>query len=643
MKHSVRNALLIGAWMATTGFAPDTPSYDLIIRHGTVFDGGGGKPVVADVGIIGDRVIAIGDLAGARATREEDATGLYVTPGFVSVHDHSALDAYARPEGLLTQGVTTAIANPDGGGALDIAAQLSPAAGLGLNYGAYIGFNSVWREVVGLDDRRATPAEIKAMRALVLRGLEQGAFGLSSGLDYKPSFWATTDEAIAVAEVARRWRTGLPSHERVFPGNGYSSMAGMRETVAIGEKAGLMPIITHMKLQGRDHGKAAEAFAMFASAGTRGGQPVGVDAYPYTFGATSLEQLLIPAWAQTGGMDAMLARFKDPALRAKIIAETNEATDVRWGGAGHVYIVDDQTELTDVMRRMGGISAGEAIVRSLEAGKRRVILRFGVEADQVEILRNPLTVVSCDCGATTSKTGHPRNWGSFPRFLGRYVREQKLVGWGEAVRKMTALPATMIGLSERGYLLPGMIADVTVFDPKTVIDRATIDAPTLPSVGIRTVIVNGQVAFKDGKLAELPVGVRLARSRHEPGRPMNYDVARSLSLTGSVGDGGRVSIRLQQAARAARPTGDVTLSGAPFGGTLVLQPSVLQTTRGWASVTGVARRSDGRRVALTLQIEQADPLAGGAPGITVIENGKVIAESKLPAGAVRLSQAPVRR
>jgi N-acyl-D-aspartate/D-glutamate deacylase len=643
MRHSVRVALLVGAWTATTGFVPDPPRYDLIIRHGTVFDGSGGKPVVADVGIVGDRVIAIGDLAGARAGREEDATGLYVTPGFVSVHDHSAPDAYARPEGLLTQGVTTAIANPDGGGALDIAAQLSPAAGLGLNYGAYIGFNSVWREVVGLDDRRATPVEIAAMRALVLRGLEQGAFGLSSGLDYKPSFWATADEAIAVAEVARSWRTGLPSHERVFPGNGYSSMAGMQETLKIGERAGLMPIITHMKLQGRDHGKTAEAFAMLAHASASGGQPVGVDAYPYTFGATSLEQLLIPAWAQTGGMEAMLERFKDPVLRRKIIAETNEATDVRWGGAGHVYIVDDQTELTEVMRRMGGVSAGEAIVRSLEAGRRRVILRFGVEADQVAILRNPLTVVSCDCGATTSKTGHPRNWGSFPRFLGRYVREQKLVGWSEAVRKMTALPATMIGLSERGYLLPGMIADVTVFDPATVIDRATIDAPTLPSIGIRTVIVNGQIAFKDGKLAERPVGVRLVRSRHEPGRPMRYGIARSLSLAGSIGDGGHIAIRLQQAANAVRPTGSVALNGKRFGGTLVMQPSILQTTHGWASVTGTAQRGNGRQVALTLQIEQADPLAGNASGITVIENGKVIAESRLPVGAVRLSQAAVRR
>ena len=537
----------------------------------------------------------------------------------------------------MTQGVTTAIANPDGGGPLDIVAQLTPKTGLGLNYGAYVGFNSLWHDVVGLDDRRATPAEIDRMRALVLRGMENGAFGLSSGLDYKPSFWATTDEVVAVAKVASRWRTGFPNHERVFPGNGFSSMAGMAETVEIGERAGLMPIITHMKLQGRDHGKVGAAFTTFAKATARGAY-VGVDAYPYTFGATSLEQLLIPNWAQAGGMEAMLARFKDPALRPRIITETNDTVDTRWGGAGSVYIVDDQRELTDVMRADGGISAGEAIVRQLEAGKRRVILRFGVEADQVAILRNPLTAISCDCGATTSPVGHPRNWGSFPRFLGRYVRDERLVSWGEAVRKTTALPATMVGLSERGYLLPGMIADVTLFDPAKVIDRATVERPTLRSEGIRTVIVNGRVALDRGVVSTSPAGVRLVRSQHEPGRPMNVDIARMLSVAATTREGVAFTIRLSQAAHAARPVGSVTVRAVPGNGTLTIRPSILQTTAGWASVTGIATRRDGTPVAVTLQVEQADPFAGGKPSVTMLLDGKVVTTGTLPARTVRVTQ-----
>ena len=150
-------------------------------------------------------------------------------------------------------------------------------------------------------------------------------------------------------------------------------------------------------------------------------------------------------------------------------------------------------ELTDVIVEMDGVSPGEAIMRLLEQGERRVLLRFGTEKDQEAIVSHPLTAVSCDCGATTSFTGHPRNWGSYPKFLGRYVREKQLVSWGEAVRKMTALPATMIGLTERGYLLPGMVADITIFDPATIIDRSTMAEPFLPSTGIKTVIVNGKI------------------------------------------------------------------------------------------------------------------------------------------------------
>ncbi len=613
--------------------APASQSYDVIIRNGTVFDGTGTEGRVTDVGIVGDRVVAIGDLSKASGAIVKDATSLFVSPGFISVHDHSAPTSYARPEGILTQGVTTAIANPDGGGELDLVKQLNVP--LGLNYGGYIGFNSVWGNVVGYDNRRATPDEIERMKALVLKGLEDGAFGLSSGLDYKPSFWATADEVIAVGKVASGWRTNFTNHERVFPGNGYSSMAGMRETLEIGEKAGMMPVITHMKLQGRDNGKTVEALALATDA-KKQGYDVGMDAYPYTYGSTSLEQLTIPSWAQEGGRDAMLARFKDPALRAKIIADTNEQVEVRWMGPKGVYIVDIEKRLPVEMAARGNISAGEAIVQLLEEGNRRVLLSFGTEEDQAALLKDPLQVVSCDCGANTSKVGHPRNWGSFPRFLGRYVREQKLVSWGEAVRKMTALPAAMVGLSERGYLLPGMVADITLFDPKTVIDQSTVEAPTLPSIGIASVIVNGKFALDAGKMTDGTFGARLVRSRHEPSRPMNFDIARSVSAKGAVG-GATVAINLAQAANAAAPTGKVSVKGLP-GGTLSFTPSILQTTKGWASVTGTGKRGSGKTEAITLQFEQADPFGDGKPTLTVLADGKPILEGALPAGGIVVTE-----
>ena len=629
MRRPLFTVLLLAAAPLLAQSAP-APTYDLVIRGGTVFDGSGGPGRVADVGITGDRIMAVGDLGSARGRIERSARGRYVSPGFVSVHDHSQPAAYARPANLLTQGITTAITNPDGGGPLDLPKQL--AVPLGLNYGAYIGFNSVWSEVVGLDNRRATPAEIARMKGLVEAGMAAGAFGVSAGLDYKPGFWATTDEVVAVSAAATRWRTGFTNHERVHEGNGYSSMAGMTETVAIGARAGLQPIITHMKLQGRDQGRTRAAFALASRAPS--GVQVGFDAYPYTYGSTSLEQLTVPAWAQVGGIDAMLARFRDPALRPRIARETQAQLDVRWGGPRGVYLSEMRRELTDVIATTGNPAPGEAVLRLLEAGQRRVLLRFGTEADQAAIMAHPLTAVSCDCGATTSTTGHPRNYGAYPRFLGLHVRGQRLVSWGEAVRKMTALPATMIGLTERGYLLPGMIADVTVFDPATVIDRATIDAPTTPSLGIDTVVVNGRLALDGGRATGAVVGRALARGRHEPGRPMSRG-ARTLRID-AAGAGGRpIAVRLDQGAGAARPDGTMRLAG--LGGKAVrFTPALLQTTAGWASVTGVGAWPDGRRQAFTLVAETRDPFADGRPTVTLFADGRRIARSTLRAGAVAI-------
>jgi len=476
------------------------PTYETILRRGTIVDGTGGRLYQADIGIHNGHLARIGDLSKESALVEIDVAGLYVAPGFINIHSHASPAALATAENMLTQGVTTEIVNPDGGGPPDIAQQLNDAngGGLALNVGAYIGFNSVWASVMGAADRRATPADIERMRALVLGGLDRGAWGVSAGLDYKPAYYAQTEEVIRVVEAAAPWRTNFTNHDRLTPDSGFSSRTGIAETIAIGEKAGVMPIVTHMKAQGREQGTAAKLLAMMQEATGRG-RYTAADAYPYLAGQTGLGALLIPAWAQSGGREEMLKRFKDPAQRARIVAETESAMAARFGGPEGVYLPATQRELVDLMREQRA-SAGETVLRVLEQGDVTAILRFGAEADLVKILQHPTTSIACDCGASTDTHQHPRAFGSFPRVLGRYVRETKALTWEDAVRKMTALPASTIGMLDRGFVATGMAADLTVFDPATVIDRATYEDASIPSAGIPYVIVGGQPVVERGEV-----------------------------------------------------------------------------------------------------------------------------------------------
>ena len=307
-----------------------------------------------------------------------------------------------------------------------------------------------------------------------------------------------------------------------------------------------------MKAQGSEQGTAGTLLGMMQQATARGDYTA-ADAYPYLAGQTSLGALLIPAWAQDGGRDQMLERFADPALRTRIVAETEHAMNARFGGAAGVFLPQTKQELTDIMREMQ-VTAGEAVVRLLEKGNVGAILRFGSEPDLVKILQHPTTSIACDCGASTETRQHPRAFGTFPRVLGRYVREQQVLTWEDAVRKMTALPANTIGMVDRGFLAPGMAADVTVFDPATVIDHATYEDAGQLSEGIRIVLVNGRMALRDGKVTGEQGGRVLARDSHMPSRAMTA-IARRLNVAGAVtlqrgrASGGRHLTRRQGAPR----------------------------------------------------------------------------------------------
>lgn len=640
--NRARAALLA---LAAVGFAqPAVPAFDLILRGGAVVDGTGGAPFVADVGISGAYIAAIGDLSANEAPLEIDARGLHVAPGFINLHSHATADGLRTAENMLTQGVTTEILNADGGGPVDIGPQLAGLAerGLAVNVGANIGFNSAWTSVVGEADRRPTPDDIRRMRDILFSNLERGAWGVSSGLDYKPAYFAHAEEVVEVVSAAAPWRTIFTNHDRLTPESRYSSRAGIAETLAIGQRARLVPLVTHMKVQGREQGTAAAVLRLMSDATSRG-QYAAADAYPYLAGQSGLGALIIPAWAQDGGRARMLERFKDPATRARIVVEAEEAMAARFGGPAGVFLPASRRELTDVMRERN-LSAGETLVSLLEEDDAGAILRFGAEEDLIRILQHPATSVACDCGAVTpGRASHPRYYGTFPRVLGRYVRETNAMTLAQAVRKMTLLPAATIGMVDRGAIAVGMAADVTIFDAGAVIDRATFEEPTSPSVGIRHVLVNGRLALRDGVVTDERGGRTLARTKHMPARATNGGEARRVRANGVIAVAGgpdghvTVALDLSQRAGARAATGTLTLTGGAGGSTLRARAvGFLQTAGNWASVTARLRdERTGADHAVLVLVEARDPwLEGRSPSVTLVIDGQREMTGPLTGGTV---------
>jgi N-acyl-D-aspartate/D-glutamate deacylase len=641
-RRSLRHLILPGVLAVATALthAQATPpvSYDVIVRGGTVVDGTGQPRITADVGIVRGYIARVGRLAGQTAATEIDATGLYVTPGFINIHSHATAEGLQRAENMLAQGVTTEILNADGGGPTDLDPQLHRLriAGLAVNVGANIGFNAVWAAVMGQADRRPTPAETNRMREMIRRGLEQGAYGVSAGLDYKPGYYATAEEVGRVIDVARPWRTNFPNHDRLTPESGYSSRAGVAETIAIAGRSGLVPVVTHMKAQGREQGTAPALLQMMNEAAARGTY-VAADVYPYLAGQSGLAALMIPGWALDGGREAMLKRFANPQERARIIKDAEEAMQARFGGPQGVYATGHKKELVAAMKEFGVASPGEALLRLLEQADGGAILRFGVESDLVAILKHPSASVACDCGAVTGNATHPRYFGSFPRVLGRYVREQQALTWEDAIRKMTGLPAATVGLVNRGLLVPGMAADIAIFDPTTIIDRATFEAPTETPVGMRHVLVNGRLAWKDGAATGERGGAVLLRGPHEPSRPMSAAIARKVSgrVDSSEVDG---NVSVEQAPGQRAPRGRFKLLDRTSKTTFELtELGTLQVAPGWAAVTGRGRIGADER-AMTVIVEQADPLdeKGSTTIIIIGEDGYQLSRI-VPKNSLRVS------
>jgi N-acyl-D-amino-acid deacylase len=615
------------ALLAALAAAQAEPAFDVIIRGGLVFDGTGAPGYKADVAVAKGRVARVGDLGRQRAEVEIDAAGLYVAPGFINIHSHPIGDGLMSATNMLTQGVTTEILNPDGGGPIDLAHQMEVLAGGGLavNIGAYIGFNSAWSQVVGPADRRPTPDEMARMREIIAKGLEQGAWGVSAGLDYKPAYFATTREVGGIVSVASAWRTNFTNHDRITPESNFSSRVGVQETIDIGKEAGLVPVVTHMKAQGVEQGTAL-ALSKLMAASTSAGTYTAADVYPYVAGQSGLGALIIPGWAQEGGRDAMLKRFADPRQRARIAAEAEQAMTARFGGPNGVFVTTNRRELTDVMREMQ-VPAGEAVLRLLEMRDMGAILRFGIEDDVIALLRHPSTSVACDCGATASGASHPRYFGSFPRVLGRYVREMKRLTWEDAIRKMTGLPASTIGIVDRGFLAAGMAADITVLDPATVTDHATFEQPAQPSEGIQHVLVNGTIALRDGRPTGDKAGRVLVRKRYMPSRPLPINQRRRVRVKGAG-----FTIDLRQNARARSASGTLRWKDAASNSEMEATVlGILQVAPGWSSITGWARtRPSGELRPVTITIDRSNSPAEGGPSLVIDVDGDVL--RRIPIG-----------
>lgn len=485
--------------------------FDLLIRNGRVYDGTGNPWLQLDIGIVGDRIRAMGHLADARATRTIDAAGLAVTPGFIDVHSHAGpgllTDGLRAGEPVLAQGITTVLVNPDGGGPTNLVEQRAvyEKQGLGPNVGLFVPHGSVRQAVLGMSDRDPDSEEIAKMVDLVRQGMRAGAVGLSSGLYYAPGSYSKTEEVVAMAKMAAQFGGVYSSHIRDEADYNIGVVAAVQEVITIAEQGGLIGVVSHMKALGpASWGLSLALIERIEAARARGVQ-VFADQYPYNASGTGIGGALIPRWAQVGGRDALLARLSG-AERAKLIAEVR-INIARRGGAETLMISRFVPDPSIEGRTLAALAEqarkpAEEVALDLITRADASLVSFNMTERDIElIMRQPWTMTCTDGDLVPLGQGkpHPRAYGAFPRKIKRYVQDRGVVDLPFAVRSMTSLPATVFGLKDRGILRTGAIADVLIFDPAKVHDAATYEEPHQLAQGIRHIIVNGELVRDDGK------------------------------------------------------------------------------------------------------------------------------------------------
>ena len=544
---------------AALGQAARTRDFDVLIKGGTVYDGSGRAPRRVDVGIKDDRIVAIGNMRVARARTVVDARGLAVAPGFINMLSWSneSLIADGRSQGEVRQGVTTQIMG-EGWSMGPLNERLKKQVideqddikfdiewttlaeylrylekrGVSQNVASYIGATTVRQYVLGESDVQPTPAQLQEMRELVRQAMEEGALGVGSSLIYAPAFYARTEELIELCKVAARYKGKYISHLR---SEGNEWVKAVEELIRISREAGLPAEIYHIKAAGRQNWDKVDRVLALVNSARRSGLKITADMYMYPAGATGLNASL-PPWTMDGGYEALFKRLEDPATRQKIAAEVRTPSD-KWenlylaaGSADRVLLVGFKSEklkpltgktLADVAQ-MRGKDVVETIMDLILEDRSRVgTVYFLMSEENIKKeLRQPWVSLGSDAasmapeGVFLKSSTHPRAYGNFARLLGKYVREEKVITLTEAVRRLTGLPATNLGLDHRGFLRTGMFADVVVFDPATIADRATFENPHQYAVGVKHVFVNGVQVLKDGE----HTGAKPGRALWGPGK-----------------------------------------------------------------------------------------------------------------------------
>jgi N-acyl-D-amino-acid deacylase len=540
--------------------SPTRADFDVIIRGGTVYDGTGAEPQQADVAIRGDRIAGIGPaVAGAKAKTVVDAKGLAVAPGFINMLSWSteSLIQDGRSQSEIRQGVTTEIMGEgESMGPVNDRVrehmlreqsdikydikwktlaeylQYLEKHGISCNVASFIGATTIREYVIGFEDKSPTPGQLDQMRDLVREEMEAGALGIGTSLIYPPAFYAKTDELIELCKVAANYQGKYISHMR---SEGSRLLEALDELIRISREAKIPAEVYHIKASGRENWGKEDQLLERIEAAQKEGLKITADMYTYTAAGTGLDACL-PPWSEDGGYPALFKRLRDPATREKIKAEVQKPTN-SWenlyldaGGPEHILLVAFKSEklkpltgktLAEVAK-MRGKDPIDTIMDLIAEDESRIgTIYFIMSEDNVkkELAKPWISFGSDEASQApeppfTKSNPHPRAYGNFARVLGKYVRDEKVVLMTEAVRRLSGLPATNLGLDHRGFLKEGMFADVVVFDPATIADRATFDKPHQYAVGMKDVFVNGVQVIKDGE----HTGAKPGRALWGPGK-----------------------------------------------------------------------------------------------------------------------------
>ncbi len=525
--------------------------YDLIIRNAMIYDGSGEAPVAGSIAVNADTIVRVGDIGNAKGTKEIDAKGLAVGPGFVNMLSWATESLLVDPRGAsdLKQGVTLEVFGEgwsmgplndemkagtraqQGDIKFDVSwttlgeyLQTLEDKGVSMNVASFVGATTLRIHEVGYDNRPPTPEELSRMQALARQAMEEGALGIGSSLIYAPAFYAKTDELIALCKVAAEYGGMYITHMR---SEGNKILEAVDETIRIAKEAGLPAEIYHLKAGGKNNWPKMDQVIAKIDSARAAGLRITTDMYTYIAGATGLDASM-PPWVQEGGYDAWAGRLKDPKIRAKVLAEMK--TDAQdWenlyyaaGGAENLLLVEFKSDtlkkytgktLAEVAKLRGKSPEETAMDLVVEDGTRVGTVYFMMSEDNVKKqIKLPYMSFGSDAGALAAEgdflksATHPRAYGNFARLLGKYVREEKVISLEEAIRKLSALPCENLGIAKRGKLQPGYFADIVLFDPKTIADHATFEKPHQYATGMQHVFVNGVQVLENGEPTKKAAG-----------------------------------------------------------------------------------------------------------------------------------------